>query len=106
LTLVTMPFLAEQLTLVSRDKPGRIVFDLAGTGVMDCSSARGIVFVTARIFLVVAAAEAKPQQAKGIDSALRALAGTPLGPWLLVLVAIGLIMFGVFSCCEAKWMRL
>ncbi len=46
------------------------------------------------------------QQAKGIDSALRALAGTPLGPWLLVLVAIGLIMFGVFSCCEAKWMRL
>ncbi len=41
-----------------------------------------------------------------VDSALRALAGTPLGPWLLVLVAIGLIMFGVFSCCEAKWMRL
>ena len=68
--------------------------------------ARGIVFVTAGIFLVVAAAEAKPQQAKGIDSALRALAGTPPGPWLLVLVAIGLIMFGVFSCCEAKWMRL
>ena len=34
------------------------------------------------------------------------MAGTPLGPWLLVLVAIGLIMFGVFSCCEAKWMRL
>ena len=70
------------------------------------SNGRGIVFVTAGIFLVVAAAEAKPQQAKGIDSALRALAGTLLGPWLLVLVAIGLIMFGVFSCCEAKWMRL
>ncbi len=68
--------------------------------------ARGIVFVTAGIFLVVAAAEARPQQAKGIDSALRALAGTPLGPWLLVLVAFGLIMFGVFSCCEAKWIRL
>jgi hypothetical protein len=68
--------------------------------------ARGIVFVTAGIFLVVAAAEAKPQQAKGLDSALRALAGTPLGPWLLVLVAIGLIMFGLFSCCEAKWLRL
>lgn len=68
--------------------------------------ARGAVFVTAGIFLVVAAGEARPQQAKGIDSALRALAGTPLGPWLLVLVAIGLIMFGVFSCCEARWLRL
>ena len=68
--------------------------------------ARGTVFVTAGIFLVVAAAKAKPQQAKGIDSSLRALASTPLGPWLLVLVAIGVIMFGVFSCCQAKWRRL
>jgi type IV secretory pathway VirB2 component (pilin) len=68
--------------------------------------ARGIVFVTAGIFLVVAAVDAKPQQAKGIDSSLRAVAATPLGPWLLVLVAIGLIMFGLFSCSEAKWMRL
>lgn len=68
--------------------------------------ARGAVFLTAGIFLVVAAAEAKPQQAKGVDSSLRALASTPLGPWLLVLVAIGLIMFGLFSCCQAKWQRL
>jgi Domain of Unknown Function (DUF1206) len=68
--------------------------------------ARGIVFVTAGIFLVVAAVDAQPQQAKGIDSSLRALAATPLGPWLLLLVAIGLIMFGLFSCCEAKWIRL
>lgn len=67
--------------------------------------ARGIVFVTAGVFLVEAAAQSKPQQAKGIDSSLRALAATPAGPWLLVLVAIGLIMFGLFSCCEARWGR-
>jgi len=40
LDLVTMPLLAEQLILVSRDKPGRLVFDLAGTNFMDCGSAR------------------------------------------------------------------
>lgn len=68
--------------------------------------ARGIVFVTSGIFLIVAAVDAQPQQAKGVDSSLRALAGTPLGPWLLVLVALGLIMFGLFSCCEARWLRL
>lgn len=28
-----------------------------------------------------------------VDSSLRALAATPLGPWPLVLVAVGLIMF-------------
>ena len=43
LDLVTMPFLAEQLTVVLRDKPGRLVFDLAGTVFMDCASARLIV---------------------------------------------------------------
>jgi hypothetical protein len=53
----------------------------------------------------VAAVRSQPQQAKGVDSALRALAATPAGPWLLALVAIGLIMFGLFSCCEARWRR-
>jgi hypothetical protein len=40
------------------------------------------------------------------DSALRTLASTPLGPWLLVPVAIGLVMFGLFSPGQAKWQRL
>jgi Domain of Unknown Function (DUF1206) len=65
--------------------------------------ARGAVFVIIGIFLAVAAVEAKPGQAKGIDSALRVFAQTPLGPWLLVLVAVGLVIFGAFSCCEARW---
>ncbi len=65
--------------------------------------ARGLVFATIGVFLVIAAKDANPKQAKGIDSALRALAHTPLGPWLLVVVAIGLVMFGVYSWCEARW---
>jgi len=65
--------------------------------------ARGAVFATIGVFLVIAAKDADPRQAKGIDSALRALAHTPLGPWLLVIVAIGLMMFGVYSWCEARW---
>ena len=32
---------------------------------------------------------AQPQQAKGLDSALRALAATPLGPWLLLVAPAG-----------------
>ena len=64
---------------------------------------RGAVFATAGIFLVVAAITARPGQAKGIDSSLRALARTPLGPWLLVLVAVGLIVFGIYSFCESRW---
>jgi hypothetical protein len=65
--------------------------------------ARGFVFGTVGIFLIVAAADANPGQAKGIDSALRALAHTSLGPWLLIVIALGLVTFGVYSCCEARW---
>jgi uncharacterized protein DUF1206 len=65
--------------------------------------ARGAVAVTAGVFLIVAAVDASPQQAKGVDSALRALASTPLGPWLLVAVAVGLTVFGLYSFCEARW---
>lgn len=65
--------------------------------------ARGFVFGTIGVFLIIAAKDASPRQAKGIDSALRALAHTPLGPWLLVIVALGLMTFGVYSWCEARW---
>lgn len=65
--------------------------------------ARGFVFGAIGVFLVIAAKDANPRQAKGIDSALRALAHTPLGPWLLVIVALGLLTFGVYSWCEARW---
>ena len=68
--------------------------------------ARGAIFVVAGVFLILAAADARPNQAKGLDTALRALTRTPLGPWLLLVVAIGWAMFGVFSCCEARWRRL
>ena len=40
LDLATMPFLAAQLTLATRDSPRRLVFDLSGTHFMDCGSAR------------------------------------------------------------------
>jgi anti-anti-sigma factor len=40
LDLATMPFLAAQLALAVRDRPGRLVFDLSGTHFMDCGSAR------------------------------------------------------------------
>jgi hypothetical protein len=67
--------------------------------------ARGAVFAAVGVFLIVAGATSQPDQAKGIDAALRAFAQTPLGPWLLVVVALGLVTFGLYSCCEARWRK-
>ena len=65
--------------------------------------ARGVVFCVAGGFLVDAAVSFSPQKAQGIDGSLLKLATTPLGPGLLVAVALGLVVFGVYSCCEARW---
>lgn len=66
-------------------------------------TARGIVFATAGGFAIAAAVRHKPGEAKGMDDTLRTFAGTPAGPWLLALIAVGLITFGVFSWANARW---
>jgi len=70
------------------------------------TTARGIVFGVVGVFLVIAAVTFAPDKAQGLDGALRKLAATPLGPWLLVGVAIGLVTFGVYSWCEARWRKI
>lgn len=65
--------------------------------------ARGVVFCVAGVFLVVAAISFDPKKAQGLDGSLRKIATTPLGPWLLVAVALGFAIFGIYSWCEARW---
>jgi hypothetical protein len=66
-------------------------------------TARGVVFGVVGVFLVIAAATVDPASAQGLDGGLHKLTTTPLGPWLLIAVALGLITFGVYSWCEARW---
>lgn len=68
-------------------------------------TARGIVFATAGGFAIAAAVRHEPGKAKGMDDTLRTFAGTPAGPWLLVLIAVGLVAFGVFSWANARWRK-
>ncbi|MGV9265949.1 DUF1206 domain-containing protein [Kitasatospora sp. NPDC003701] len=70
------------------------------------NTARGVVFGAAGAFAVTAAVRFDPQRAKGLDDTLRSLATTPAGPWLLVLTAAGLLLFGAFSFASARWRRL
>jgi hypothetical protein len=69
------------------------------------TAARGFVFGVAGVLLVIAAVQFDPKKAQGIDGALRALRDTPVGPWLLLVVALGLVMFGLFGLCEARWRK-
>ncbi len=68
--------------------------------------ARGVVFTIVGGFFVDAAMHANPQQAKGIGSALDLLAEQPYGPFLLGVVAIGLVSYGLFMLVQAKYRRI
>ncbi|GGV82021.1 DUF1206 domain-containing protein [Streptomyces griseoloalbus] len=80
----------------------RRLVDVTGVG---GGVARGLVFAAAGAFAVRAAVDYEPGKAKGLDDTLRSFAGTPLGPWLLVCVSAGLVLFGVFSFALARWRR-
>jgi hypothetical protein len=69
-------------------------------------AARGIVFGIVGAFLIRAALEYDPQEARGLGGALQALAQQPLGPWLLGAVALGLVAFGLFMLSVARYRRI
>jgi hypothetical protein len=69
-------------------------------------AARGIVFGIIGIFLIQAARHSNASQAKGLGGALAVLAGQPYGPWILGVVALGLIAYGIYSVVEARYRRI
>jgi hypothetical protein len=70
------------------------------------TTARGVVFGLVGYFLVLAAYEANPGNARGFDGALKYLARQPYGLWILAVIALGLIAFGLYSFMSAAWFRL
>lgn len=69
-------------------------------------AARGIVFGIIGIFLIVAALQKNPDQAKGLGGALKELSTQAYGQVLLGIVAIGLIAYGIYSLAEARYRRM
>jgi hypothetical protein len=69
-------------------------------------TARGIAFAIIGALLLVAAVHARSDEAQGLGGALGALAQQPFGPWLLGIVASGLLVYGVFMMLKARYGRL
>ena len=68
--------------------------------------ARAVVFCLIGLFLVKAAWEYDPKQARGLDGALLELAQRPYGEFLLGVVAAGLIAFGLYCFVQARYRRI
>ena len=79
----------------------RVVEVLGMTGTI----VRGLVFALVGVLVIDAAVTHKAAESGGIDKALLTLRGAPLGEFLLLLAALGLVIFGVYGLCEARWRR-
>jgi uncharacterized protein DUF1206 len=69
------------------------------------TAARGVVFALAGVLVVEAAVTYQPSKAGGIDKALLTVRSQPFGEFLLILAALGLVIFGIYGLCEARWRR-
>jgi hypothetical protein len=69
-------------------------------------AARGVVFALIGVFLLVAAVQADPQEARGLDGVLQTLRAQPFGPYLLGLAALGLVAYGVYCFVNARYRRI
>jgi hypothetical protein len=79
----------------------RVVQRLGQIGV----TARGVVFAIVGALLVDAAITFKASKSGGLDKALLTLRGEPFGDFLLLLAAVGLVIFGVYGLAEARWRK-
>jgi hypothetical protein len=66
-------------------------------------TARGVVFALIGFVLTRAALTYDPEEAVGVDGALHRLLEHAAGRAVVLLVALGLLAFGLFSFVEARW---
>jgi hypothetical protein len=66
---------------------------------------RGATFLVAGGFLVRAAIRAAPEEGVGLDAALQEVVQTPVGPWTLRAIAVGLLLYGGFCILQARYAR-
>jgi uncharacterized membrane protein YidH (DUF202 family) len=66
-------------------------------------SARGLVFSVAGLYLMKAAWEQDPSQARDLGASLQVLQQQPFGHWLLAGVAVGLFLYGFYNLVRARY---
>ncbi|WP_207010869.1 DUF1206 domain-containing protein [Nocardioides aromaticivorans] len=80
---------------------GRVVQVLARAGHLSRAAAFGVIAV----LVGRAALEHDSQQKAGLDQAIVRFRDEPLGPWLIVVVAVGLACYGAYQLVRAWYLR-
>jgi hypothetical protein len=68
--------------------------------------ARGLATLPAGAFLIEAGLDARSGDARSWGGALQAVESQPSGSWVLAVLALGLVAFGLFGFVEAVFRRI
>lgn len=68
--------------------------------------ARGSALALVGVLFVFAAVQQDPEDATGLDGALRTLREQPYGAAMLAVVAVGFVAFGIYSFARARYAKL
>ena len=68
--------------------------------------AKGVALGVVGVLFTYAAISADPDQAQGIDGAIKSLLDAPAGPLLVILVGLGFVAYGVYSFARARYARM
>jgi len=69
-------------------------------------AARGAVFGLVGVFLIFAAWDTDPGEGRGLEQSFDSIAAQPFGPWLMGLVAAGLLCYGAYCMVQARYSRI
>lgn len=78
---------------------------VVGAGVAGYT-ARGIAFAILGVLVMWGAWTHDPEKASGLDQALRTLGEQPAGAFALIVVGVGLALYGVYSIARARYLRM
>ena len=66
-------------------------------------TARGVIFIMLGFFLIQAARQYDASEVQGLDGALQVVASQPYGKFLLAVVALGLVAYGIYMGVQSRY---
>lgn len=67
---------------------------------------KGVTLLSVGILVAASAATGDPEEFTGIDGALKGMRDQPFGPYLLLAVGLGLILYGAFLALRSRYDRM
>ena len=67
--------------------------------------AKGVAYATLGVLVLTAAVQYDPSRSRGLDAALHTLAAQPYGDLILIVLALGLVAYGVYCFFQARYRK-